>query len=130
LEEERQILTGAKVDVGSLLLLDARPCAGESDAEIVTGAWDFVRINRRYARLLNILAERPTGALENEALAKGMLRWAAIEREAWLDAVTNDPLLPECILPTDYLGQRAWQRRMEVLHHAGRQVRNFVVNRN
>jgi len=125
LEEERQILAGAKIDVGSLLLLDAHPCAGESDAEIVTGAWNFDGINRRYARLLGILAERPTGVIRNETSAQAMLRWAATEREAWLDAVTKDPLLPERILPADYLGQRAWQRRAEVLRDAGRQVQAF-----
>lgn len=32
---------------------------------------------------------------------------AAAEREAWLDAVTHDPLLPGRILPSDYLGQQA-----------------------
>lgn len=54
-----------------------------------------------------------------------MLRWAAAEREAWLDAVTNEPLLPERILPSDYLGLPAWRRRMEVLREAGRQLRMF-----
>lgn len=127
MEEERTILAGAKVDVGSLLLLDARPCAGESDAEIVAVAWDFERINRRYARLLKILTERPTDKLKNEAAAKNLHRWAKMEREAWLDAVTNDPLLPERILPAGYLGQRAWQRRIEVLRETGRQMRAFVT---
>ena len=69
-------------------------CAGESDAEIVAGAWDLERINRRYARHLKILGERPGGALRNAVAAKSLLRWAAAEREAWLEAVTNDPLLP------------------------------------
>ena len=128
LEEERKILADAKVDVGSLLLLDARPCAGESDAEIVAVSWDFERINRRYARMLSILAERPAGTLKNEAAAKALLRWAKAEREAWLDAVTNDPLLPERILPDGYLGQRAWQRRIEVLREAGRQMQTFATN--
>jgi len=44
LEEECQILVGAKVDVESLLLFDARPCSAESDAKIVAGTWDFERI--------------------------------------------------------------------------------------
>ena len=109
----------------SLLLLEARPCAGESDAEIVAGAWDFERINRRYARHLKVLAERPGGALRNDAAVKALLRWAAAEREAWLDAVTNDPLLPGRILPSDYLGQPAWRRRVEVLRDASRQLRTF-----
>lgn len=125
LEEERQILVGAKINVESLLLLEARPCAGESDAEIVTGGWDFEGINRRYARHLKILEERPGTALRNDAAAKALLRWAAAEREAWLDSVRNDPLLPAKILPLNYPGQQSWRRRVEVLREGGRQLRSF-----
>jgi phenylacetic acid degradation operon negative regulatory protein len=126
LEEERRILVGGKINVESLILLEARPCAGESDAEIVAGAWDFEHINRRYARHLRILDARPCGPLRNEAAAKTLLRWSAEEREAWLDAVTNDPLLPERILPDDYLGRSAWRRRVEVFREAGRQLSTFT----
>ena len=35
--EERQILVDGNINVESLILLEARPCAGETDAEIV--AW-------------------------------------------------------------------------------------------
>ena len=125
LEEEREILGGGKINVESLVLLEARPCAGESDAEIVAGAWDFERINCFYTRHLKILGERPRTALRNEGTGKTLLRWAATERDAWLDAVTNDPLLPGRILPSDYLGQQAWRRRVEVLREAGRQLRTF-----
>ena len=125
LADERQILGGGKINVESFLLLEARPCAGESDAEIVAGAWDFERINRRYAKHLKVLAERPDGALGNVAAAKALLRWAATERKLWLEAVTNDPLLPGRILPSDYLGQQAWRRRVEVLRDASRQLRTF-----
>ena len=59
-------------------------------------------------------------------MAKALLRSAAAEREAWLEAVTNDPLLPGRILPSDYLGgQQAWRRRVEVLRDASRQLRTF-----
>lgn len=125
-EAERHVLAGGKINVESLIMLEARPCAGESDAEIVAGAWDFEIINRRYARHLKILDERPGGALANEAAAKSLLRWAATEREAWLESVTKDPLLPERILPADYMGQQAWQRRIEVLQAATRQLRTFT----
>jgi phenylacetic acid degradation operon negative regulatory protein len=125
LEEERQTLGGGKINVESLILLEARPCAGESDAEIVAGAWDFEHINRCYSRHLKILDERPAGMLRNDAAAKVLLRWAKAEREAWLDVVTNDPLLPKRILPSEYLGQQAWQRRVIVLRDAGRQLQTF-----
>lgn len=125
LEAERQILGGGKINVESLILLEARPCAGESDAEIVAGAWDFERINRGYARHLKFLGEKPGGALGSEVAAKLFLRWAVAEHEAWLEAVRGDPLLPEKILPTDYLGRQAWRRRVEVLQEAVRQIRAF-----
>jgi phenylacetic acid degradation operon negative regulatory protein len=125
LEGERQILGDGKINVESLLLLEARPCAGESDGEIVAGAWDFKQINRRYARHLAILGARPGGELRNEAAAKALLSWAAAERSAWLAAVTIDPLLPGRILPSDYLGQQAWSRRVEVFRDASRQLRTF-----
>jgi DNA-binding HxlR family transcriptional regulator len=35
---EREILAGGEINVESLLLLEARPCAGERDEEIVAGA--------------------------------------------------------------------------------------------
>jgi phenylacetic acid degradation operon negative regulatory protein len=127
LETERQVLADGSVDVESLILLEARPCAGESDAEIVAGAWDFERINQRYTRHLEVLRQRPAGLLSNEMAAKALLRWATTEREAWLEAVTNDPLLPERILPVDYLGRQAWQRRVKVLGEAGRQLRRFKL---
>jgi DNA-binding transcriptional regulator PaaX len=125
LAAEREVLGGGQINVESLVLLEARPCAGESDAEMVAGAWDFERINRRYARHLKILEERPGNALGNAAAAKALLRWSAMEREAWLDAVINDPLLPGRLLPSDYLGQQSWQRRGEVLRAASRQLRTF-----
>jgi phenylacetic acid degradation operon negative regulatory protein len=125
LMEERQILGGGKINVESLLLLEARPCAGESDAEIVAGAWDFDRINRRYIGHLKILEERPESPLWSETAAKVLLRWATAERDAWTEAVTNDPLLPGRLLPAEYQGQRAWRRRVAVLRDASRQLRTF-----
>jgi phenylacetic acid degradation operon negative regulatory protein len=125
LKEERQIVGGGRINVESLLLLEARPCAGESDTEIVAGAWDFEHINRRYAKYLKVLEEHPVAALRSERAAKALLGWATIERETWLDAVTNDPLLPARLLPSSYLGERAWRGRVKVLRDASRQLRTF-----
>ena len=128
LDCEQQILTGGKVNVESLLLLEARPCAQESDSEIVAGAWDFDRINHRYERFRKILEARPANSLRGGRAAKAWVAWAAQERAAWLDAVMNDPLLPARILPANYSGQRAWRRRVEVLREASRQIRRFRRN--
>ena len=75
LTDERQILAGNAVDVESLILLEAKPCSGESDAEIVAGAWDFDAINRRYAKHLEVLQQCPHGHLDTAADARAFQRW-------------------------------------------------------
>jgi phenylacetic acid degradation operon negative regulatory protein len=123
---EREILAGGQVNVETLLLLEARPAAGESDAEIVDGAWDFAQINRRYARHLKVLARCPASELTDTGAARALRHWAAEEREAWLAAVRSDPLLPERLLPVEYLGRRAWEQRKAVLGRTGERLRTFA----
>lgn len=126
LDEERERLADAKTDVRSLILLEGRPCADESDAEIVISAWDFERINKGYARHVEILTRRPQGSLNDQALAKALHHWATEEREAWLSAISCDPLLPKRLLPAGYLGCDAWQRRVSVLAEARKQLQTFA----
>ena len=125
LDEEAKLLRSAKIDVESLILMEAQPCAGESDAEIVAGAWDFEQINHLYARYLRILSQRPSGKLKNELEARAMQNWGRAEREAWNAAIQVDPLLPEELLPPRYLGRRAWQRRTKALGKAQRDLVSF-----
>ncbi len=125
--EQRALLADGPVDVESLVLLEARPCAGESDAQIVAGAWDFARINGRYAKHKAILARHPHGPVNNEARAERFHRWLREEREAWMAAVWHDPLLPGSLLPDGYTGRQAWQARLAVMREAGRQMRDFRV---
>jgi DNA-binding transcriptional regulator PaaX len=111
--------------VKSLILLEARPSAGESDEEIVAGAWDFAEINRRYAEHLQVLSDRPRSRLGDPSAAQAFRKWATQERAAWLEAIAADPLLPEVLLPRDYLGRKAWQARTRVLGHAAKQLHHF-----
>lgn len=119
---ERQALAREKVNVEALLFLEARPAAGETDAEIVAGAWDFDAINERYTRYLRILAALPAGGPDREAAARSFRRWAGQEREAWWEAVALDPLLPEMLLPPGYLGKQAWEARCHAQARVARQL--------
>lgn len=127
-QDERAILADGPVDVESLLLLEARPCAGESDAEIVAGAWDFAGINRGYACHREILLRRPGRRMDTEAAAKTFHRWLREERAAWLELMERDPLLPGALLPPDYTGRQAWRQRQEVMAAAAGQMRGFKVS--
>lgn len=122
--EERALLAGCPADVGALILMEAYPCAGETEQAIVAGAWDFAAINRLYAIHRQILEARPIGRLTTE-IAASFQRWLEQERVTWLEALQCDPLLPEVLLPADYGGRKAWQRRLEVMAAAAEQMRGF-----
>lgn len=122
---ERPVLASGDIDVESLILLEARPCSGESDAEIVSGSWDFEAINDNYTKYLEALRKRPPGRLDSEQAATEFRRWAQNERNAWAAALSIDPLLPKCLLPAGYLGQKAWEKRCEALTRASEQMKGF-----
>ena len=125
LRETKTNLAASPVNVESLILMEARPDCGESDEEIVAGAWNFAKINRLYANHLTMLEARPKGQLRDDATAQVFRKWAAQERAAWLAATAEDPLLPEVLLPREYLGRKAWQFRVKELNQAGEQIRSF-----
>ena len=125
MKEERDLLSGVPADVGSLIWFEGRPCAGETDAEIVAGAWDFADINRRYVIYQQVLDRLPRHRLETKTAAMRFCRWLGEEREAWLDAMSHDPLLPKCLLPSPYFGCQAWRKRLEVMAEAGERMRKF-----
>jgi phenylacetic acid degradation operon negative regulatory protein len=125
LTNERQFLAGDAVDVETLILLEATPCSGESDAEIVAGAWNFDAINQNYANYLKVLEQRPNKRLDTEGRAKVFHHWVQQEHRAWQQAMSMDPLLPECLLPPGYLGRKAWCKRCRILVQAAEQMRTF-----
>ena len=125
LPDQQALFAGARVNVESLLFLEARPSAGETDEEIVSGAWDFDQIASLYARYLKVLVARPKGRLRDTADAETFRKWTAQERVAWLEAVSADPLLPERLLPPGYLGQKAWHSRTSVLRECAELIRSF-----
>jgi DNA-binding transcriptional regulator PaaX len=124
-QEQQRILRSTDVDVKSLILLQAQTCGGESDRDIVSSAWDFDRINSRYKQHLGVLQQRPVQRINSSASANALRRWAEAEQASWNHAVRLDPLLPEVLLPSSYLGKRAWRRRTKILAACGEIVKSF-----
>jgi DNA-binding transcriptional regulator PaaX len=120
-------LAGLEVDVESMILLEAKPCAGESDQDIVAGAWNFERINTLYEEELRVLDSRPQGLLKDEPAARTFQRWAADERSTWQAAIHADPLLPTRLLPKNYLGRKVWQTRLRTIAQGAIQMRSFAA---
>jgi len=127
IDEQRSLLAGGPVNVESLLFLEARPAAGETDAEIVAGAWDFRELNRRYSEYRKVLHQRPRRCLPNTADAKTLHQWLRGERDAWLTVMSCDPLLPATLLPPDYVGRSIWRERLAIMTEVGKLMRSFSI---
>lgn len=107
-DQLKDALRGSSPDVGIFTLMEARPCGGESDNDLVLGAWDFDRINRNYLQYLEVLQSEPS-----RASGRSWQAWFDAEWKAWTRALSSDPLLPEELLPAGYRGREAWRQRME-----------------
>jgi phenylacetic acid degradation operon negative regulatory protein len=104
-------LQGASIDLATLSILDARPCVGAKDADMVAGAWNFARINSLYSQHIQILSQAP----KRLAGMPARRAWMTVEWHAWCRALRADPLLPTRLLPPDYRGRTAWEHRREKL---------------
>ncbi len=107
----RQTISSLTADPEALLFIEGRPCAGERDAAIVAGAWNFARINEAHRKYLRIHDAIPAPADSSQQWRL----WLAAEREAWQEAAAIDPFLPERLLPSDYLGRKAVRARRKAL---------------
>ena len=109
-DDVRSILGESKINPEAFLVIEGRPAAGESDEEIVQGAWDFGLINRRYEHYLSCAKMPP-------APGPRLVEWAQRENAAWKAAIRFDPLLPLPLLPSDYRGREALECRKEIFAH-------------
>ena len=115
LHEELELLRSIKPSVESLVLFEGRTVAGESNMDLVTGAWDFEKINRLYRQHLEILDRCPASHAARHMPDERLRSWAKSERVSWNTATVTDPFLPQELSPPGYLGHKVWRRRVKVL---------------
>jgi phenylacetic acid degradation operon negative regulatory protein len=108
------------VNAAKLVVLDATPCGGESSADLVLAAWDFMHINGAWKNLdahLD-LASDITGSVSKVRI----VGWVAKERDLLQRCFRVDPFLPKELLPTNYQGMRTWKRRSQILSKLGKHI--------
>ena len=109
-----------KLPPDSMVVMEGRPLAPVSAQDMANAAWDFPLINRGYQKAMDLAAQGLRMAHEPRVSRAQLCRWLAAERQAWLEPMSSDPLLPEAILPAGYLGRQAWALRQSAFAELAR----------
>jgi phenylacetic acid degradation operon negative regulatory protein len=80
-----------------------------TDRDLVETAWDFEEIDRRHQIYLRHLVATPASLDDVRKLAM-LAKIARVERRAYRDAFSLDPLLPRALWPKDYHGSQVQER--------------------
>jgi phenylacetic acid degradation operon negative regulatory protein len=96
-----------------LMMLLAESKGARMDQNMVKAAWDFEAINQLYHDHLDHLASFRN--LKKSTTREDLDDWTARENAAWRKAIAADPLLPDKLLPSGYLGKKSLHHRRETL---------------
>jgi phenylacetic acid degradation operon negative regulatory protein len=107
-----------KLTPESLTVIEGAPVPPDTNEDIVNSAWDFGLINRNFTAVIKLAIAGRKFAQSGKPIE--MRKWLADERATWLEAIASDPLLPEALLPKDYLGQQALRERQITFSLLGR----------
>lgn len=124
-DREKDILGGGDIDVSSLVVLESRPCAGESSAQLVRAAWDFEGLRALHDRYLRVLQRMPEGVADTRSTGE-FLAWWREERASWIAVARADPMLPEVLWPVGYAGRKVWQRRRTAMRKSAQFLRRIA----
>ncbi len=106
MQQHARLAQNSSATATSLILAEADILGGTQPKAISARAWSFKNINhahRQHIRLLNDIRSKWKAADENHR--------AAMFKEAvasWNTASMADPFLPRVLLPSGYMGEKAW----------------------
>lgn len=101
-------LKSLKFDPSGVSFVEGVSFSRSSDSSFVNKSWNFPEINRRHAALIEF--HRTTPATRNREASD---KWIQTETKLWRDALDQDPLLPDALLPRNYLGKKALATRRQ-----------------
>lgn len=97
-----------------VIFLDSTSIGKLSAGQIVAYAWDFKKINALYGDYLQFLKTNPPAHSGTGQMTESQVNWFRSEHSLWRKAYAQDPFLSKELLPSSYLGRRAFLARQEM----------------
>lgn len=95
-------------------LFESRTVLHLDQQEMVRDAWDFSRLYELQSRYLQIFGENLSILNRPSCPEEDLVDLLYQESEAYLQSMRLDPLLPNALLPNDYLGRKVWALRNQL----------------
>jgi DNA-binding transcriptional regulator PaaX len=108
-----------EVDPRAVLFQECVPLGRNKNADYVAAAWNFDRINEFYQEHIAFLESNSPISSQGEGR---LADWLHREGTLWKKVFRLDPFLPECLLPSRYLGKIAWRARRKAYRQLGKQL--------
>ncbi len=90
-------------------LLESRTVLHRETAEIVDASWDFDGLQRLHERYLTVFNENLKLMKNTSPGEASLLNLLYSEAEAYVQCMRTDPLLPNALLPKEYLGKQVYK---------------------
>lgn len=104
-------------------LFEAKTVLGMPAKKIVSASWDFDRLFKIQKRFCDIYKEN-LAILQQPTLPSmgNLMRLATEEMDAFRSAFVLDPLLPNSLLPYEYLGKEAYDLHLKITNQIRRSL--------
>lgn len=95
-------------------LLESRTVLHRETAEIVENSWNFDGLQELHERYLSVFGENIKLLKEVDHDADALMNLLYQEAEAYVQCMRPDPLLPNELLPKEYLGKKVYKLHNQV----------------
>lgn len=103
-------------------LLEAKTVLGRPASEIVQNAWDFERLGEVQRRYIKVYSQNLEQLCRRDVSPEEATTLARQELEAYRHAMYGDPLLPQALHPSGYLGRGVWQLHRKLVREVTRRL--------
>lgn len=95
-------------------LLESRTVLHQETSEIVENAWDFSHLKELHERYLEVYRENLALTSQSNHGEPALMALLLQEAEAYVQCMRPDPLLPNELLPANYLGKKVYKLHQQV----------------
>ncbi len=108
-------------------LLESKTVLHQDETEMVENAWNFAWLHELQDRYLTIFSKNLELLKDTDHDQPALMNLLRQESEAYVQCMRTDPLLPNVLLPKNYLGKNVYELRQTIRTNIGQQLLKYII---